>query len=58
MPAEVEDKGTLGTLPFFYVISTRRTSSKGILCWVDGERADRLLMVCQRHHRFTRSQVP
>ena len=37
--SEIEDEGTLGRLPLFDVIPPRRTSSKGILCWVDGDRA-------------------
>jgi hypothetical protein len=40
------------------VIPGRRTSSKGILCWVDGDRAYRLFIMSQRRHRFTRCQVP
>jgi hypothetical protein len=52
------DEGTLGTLPLLDVISTRRISGKGKLCWVDCDRTYRLLMVSQRHHRFPRRQVP
>jgi hypothetical protein len=37
--SEIENEGTLGRLPLLDVVPPRRTSSKGILCWVDGDRA-------------------
>ena len=37
--SKIEDEGTFGRLPLLDVIPPRRTSSKGILCWVNGDRA-------------------
>ena len=58
MSAKVEDEGTLGAFPLLDVVTTRRTRSEGIFRRVDGDRAHRLFMVSQRHHRFARRQVP
>ena len=37
--SKIEDEGTLGRFPLFDVIPPRRPSGKGILCWVNGDRA-------------------
>ena len=58
MSTEIVHESTVRASPLLDVVATRRGRSERVLCRMNGDRPDRLVVMCKRCHRFACSQVP